>query len=141
MRSAARSSTSCTAQVTVRRGLTLPLLALLAASPTAAQPQAAAADFTIDDVLDVRNASVGAVSSDGRWVVVTYGSLRDRIGTDNHRYGDPTYIAPSLSEVAVIDTRTGASRPLFEDRRHFEILQRWNLRVQLTQNDRIISPL
>jgi dipeptidyl aminopeptidase/acylaminoacyl peptidase len=103
-------------RVLARRGIAAPCIALLAAASAAAQPQAAA-DFTIDDVLDVRNASVGAVSPDGRWVVVTYGALRDRIGTDNYRYGDPTYVAPSLAQVAVIDTRTGESRPLFADKR------------------------
>lgn len=111
-----------TAHVVFRNGLAATSLALIIALPAAAQPQAGAqpaatADFTIDDVLDVRNASVGAVSPDGGAVVVTYGALRDRIGIDNYRFGDPTYIAPSVAEIAIIDTRTGAARPLFPDKR------------------------
>jgi len=76
-----------------------------------------AGTFAIGDLFDVRNVNVGDVSADGRWAVVTIASLRDRMGGDNYRYGDPTYIAPSTAEVVVIDTRTAESRPLFTDRR------------------------
>jgi dipeptidyl aminopeptidase/acylaminoacyl peptidase len=50
-------------------------------------------------------------------VAVTFGTLRDRIGINNHRFGDPTYIAPSLVEVRAIDTRTGAAQKVFPDKR------------------------
>jgi dipeptidyl aminopeptidase/acylaminoacyl peptidase len=82
-----------------------------------ARPLAAQAPFDLDDVLDLRNAVVADVSDDGRWVLVTTSSLRDRIGIDNHRFGDPTYIAPGVADIAVIDTRTGESRPLFREKR------------------------
>ena len=49
-------------------------------------------DFTVDDVLDLASARVQDLSADGRWLAVTVGSLRDRIGIDNYRYGDPTYL-------------------------------------------------
>jgi dipeptidyl aminopeptidase/acylaminoacyl peptidase len=73
--------------------------------------------YTIDDVLDTPGVAVGALSSDGRWLVVTSSTLRDRIGIDNHRFGDPTYVAPSFADVLVVDTRTAARRSVFNDRR------------------------
>jgi len=50
--------------------------------------------FTVDDMLDVSTVSIAALSDDGQWIAATSGSLRDRIGIDNHRFGDPTYIQP-----------------------------------------------
>ena len=73
--------------------------------------------FSLDDVLDVRSATVGDLSDDGRWVVITTASLRDRLGADQSRFGDPTYTAPSKAEVSVVDTRTGEARKLFADQR------------------------
>ncbi|HEY7911795.1 MAG TPA: prolyl oligopeptidase family serine peptidase [Blastocatellia bacterium] len=68
-------------------------------------------------MLGVINTSVVDLSDDGRWAAVTFGTLRDRIGINNHRFGDPTYIAPSLVEVRAIDTRTGAAQKVFPDKR------------------------
>jgi dipeptidyl aminopeptidase/acylaminoacyl peptidase len=89
------------------------LAAAFVTQPLAAQQS----QFTMDDVFDLRNASIGDVSDDGRLVVVTSTSLRDRIGIDNHRFGDPTYIAPGGADVMLIDTRTGAATPLFKEKR------------------------
>jgi dipeptidyl aminopeptidase/acylaminoacyl peptidase len=74
--------------------------------------QSAGSQFTVDDVLDI--VSVGSVelSNDGRFVAVSTGTLRQRIGIDNSRFGDPTYIAPSLTEVWSIDTQTGQKRQI-----------------------------
>src|ERR1035437_3709634 len=69
--------------------------------------------FTVDDLLHVANATIGDVSADGRWAAVIVSSLEDRIGIDNHRYGDPTYIAPHKMDVLVVDTQTGATTNLF----------------------------
>lgn len=69
--------------------------------------------FTVDDMLDVANVSVADLSDDGRWLAATSASLKDRIGIDNYRFGDPTYIAPSLADVWVIDTQSGKSQKLF----------------------------
>jgi dipeptidyl aminopeptidase/acylaminoacyl peptidase len=69
--------------------------------------------FTVDDLLHVANATIGDVSADGRWAAVIVSSLEDRIGIDNHRYGDPTYIAPHKMDVLVVDTQTGATTDLF----------------------------
>lgn len=73
--------------------------------------------FTLNDMLGVINTSVVDLSDDGRWAAVTFGTLRDRIGINNHRFGDPTYIAPSLVEVRAIDTHTGAAQKVFPDKR------------------------
>lgn len=74
---------------------------------------AAPGSFTVDDLLHVANATVADVSADGRWAALIVSSLEDRIGIDNHRYGDPTYIAPHKMDVLVVDTQTGATTNLF----------------------------
>ncbi len=88
------------------------LLLIALAVPATLQAQATGTGFTIDDVLDVRNVSVGDVSEDGRWVILTTATLRDRIGADNSRYGDPTYVAPGLARIEIVDTRSGQRQPL-----------------------------
>jgi dipeptidyl aminopeptidase/acylaminoacyl peptidase len=85
---------------------------LLLALPVQAQDR-----YTIDDILTTPSASASALTADGRWLVVTTAALRDRLGIDNSRYGDPTYIAPSLVDVSVVDTRTGTARRIFPERR------------------------
>ncbi|MGH7552735.1 MAG: S9 family peptidase, partial [Longimicrobiales bacterium] len=47
----------------------------------------------------------------------------DRIGIDNYRYGDPTYVAPGVADVAVVDTRTGEARKLFADKRQMRAFE------------------
>ena len=63
-------------------------LALIPSFVSSAQNQSA---FTAEDVLDVTNVSVADISDDGRWIAAIAASLRDRIGIDNSRFGDPTY--------------------------------------------------
>jgi len=53
------------------------------------------------------------LSSDGKWLVVTTAALRDRIGINNYRFADPTYVAPSVTEVLIVDTTTGRSQKLY----------------------------
>jgi dipeptidyl aminopeptidase/acylaminoacyl peptidase len=102
----------------VHRVLTLSMLIVLAGrAPVLAQGGASASGFTMDDVLTVKNTSLGDASADGRWAVVTTSSLRDRLGSDNSRFGDPTYVSPGLAEISVIDTQTGEVRRLFPDAR------------------------
>jgi dipeptidyl aminopeptidase/acylaminoacyl peptidase len=86
-------------------------------------PVAASTTFTVDDLLDVVNLTAADLSADGRWLAVTAGSLRERIGIDNHRFGDPSYVAPTASEVRVIDTRTGKGQTLFSGKRQVRGLQ------------------
>ncbi|MFN2502492.1 MAG: prolyl oligopeptidase family serine peptidase [Pyrinomonadaceae bacterium] len=85
---------------------------LLAQSPSPGQAQ-----FNVDDVLSVKNVSMADLSDDGRWAAVIVTSLNDRIGINNHRFGDPTYTAPSLLEVFVIETETAKTRKVFSDKR------------------------
>jgi dipeptidyl aminopeptidase/acylaminoacyl peptidase len=79
--------------------------------------------FTVDDLLDVVNINVADLSDDGRWLAATGGSLRDRIGIDNYRFGDPTYVAPSLVEVWIIDTQSAKLQKLFPDKRQVRALK------------------
>jgi dipeptidyl aminopeptidase/acylaminoacyl peptidase len=99
--------------------LVIPLAVAPAGRLAAQQSQlSVGAEFTVDDALDVANARVLELSSDGRWVAATITSLRDRIGVDNYRYGDPTYVRPSQAELWVFDTRSGAARPVYDGKRN-----------------------
>jgi dipeptidyl aminopeptidase/acylaminoacyl peptidase len=79
--------------------------------------------FTVDDMLDVVALRVGALSADGKWMAVTSSTQRDRIGIDNTRYGDPTYVAPSLGEVLIFDVQTGRNQKLYPEKRQVRGLQ------------------
>jgi dipeptidyl aminopeptidase/acylaminoacyl peptidase len=108
-----RPAMSCASPGWRPRAAVLILLLAVTARAAAAQP----AQFSVDDVLDLPSATMSALSGDGRWLVVTTAALRDRIGIDNHRFGDPTYISPSVADIVVVDTRTGATRRVFADKR------------------------
>ncbi|MGD2122101.1 MAG: prolyl oligopeptidase family serine peptidase [Gemmatimonadota bacterium] len=71
-------------------------------------------NFTAEDALNVKSASVADATDDARWLAVTVSTSRGRMGTDHFRYGDPTYIGPSLAEVMVLDSETGESQPIFD---------------------------
>ncbi len=78
----------------------------------AAQPRVA---FTGEDMLKVASVSIADLSDDGARVAVTLRRGYDNAEVDNYRYGDPTYTAPSLARVLVIDTQTGATQTPFAD--------------------------
>ena len=80
------------------------VLLLTVTSSTAQQREA----FTADDILRVATLTVLDLSEDGRRVAASVRRLRDNAVTDHRRYGDPTYVAPSMVELLVIDTRSGA---------------------------------
>jgi len=94
------------------------LRAALAASLAVASPLAAFAQqtggrpFGIDDALNVRTSRIEDVSADGRWVALTVRVRRDALLVDNARYGDPTYVSPSLAEFQLIDATTGQTRAI-----------------------------
>lgn len=96
------------------------VLALIPSFVSTAQNQQA---FTADDVLDVANVSVADISDDGLWIAATVASLRDRIGINNSRFGDPTYFAPSNANVLVLNTQTGISEKLFREKRQVRQLK------------------
>src|SRR5919205_31466 len=89
-------------------------------APTSQRPVAAVADslFTADDGLDIVSYNALDLTSDGRWLAAASQSRRDGLGVDYRRDGDPTYIRPSASRVWVIDTRSGAARAIYPDKRN-----------------------
>jgi dipeptidyl aminopeptidase/acylaminoacyl peptidase len=97
--------------------LAIAVVLMLTTLPQYLSAQSANTAFTVDDLLDVVNVNIADLSDDGRWIAVTTGSLRDRIGIDNHRFGDPTYVAPSLVDVWIIDTQTTKAQKLFQSKR------------------------
>jgi dipeptidyl aminopeptidase/acylaminoacyl peptidase len=75
-----------------------------------ASPAAQSLDLiTAEDTLNVRTANVLDLSDDGRRVAIGVRRLADNATTDHRRYGDPTYFAPSMVELLVIDTATGTA--------------------------------
>ena len=94
----------------------LALLSLFAlALPVSAQGTngAAKSPLSVDDILDIVTVRSSGMTEDGRWLVITESTSRDRIGIDNYRNGDPTYIRPSQALVSIVDTATGSKTPLF----------------------------
>ena len=81
---------------------------IVAAALTA--PAAQSLDpITAEDTLKVQTATVLDLSEDGRLVAIGARRLSDNAETNHRRYGDPTYFAPTMVELQVIDTRTGAA--------------------------------
>ncbi len=66
-----------------------------------------ASSFSAEEMLKVVTASVLSMTDDGRLIAVTERRTYDNAETDNFRYGDPTFIAPSAVRLVVIDTTTG----------------------------------
>ena len=87
----------------------------------ARQQSASGTPFTVEDLLEVRSLNDGELSDDGRWLAIQTASLRDRIGIDNYRFGDPTYISPTRAEVLIIDTQAGRAQGLFPDKRQVRV--------------------
>jgi dipeptidyl aminopeptidase/acylaminoacyl peptidase len=83
-----------------------------------AAAQAPSLDRIVDRfVLDLAAVNAADLSADGKWLAATTASLRDRIGIDNSRFQDPSYIAPSVADVWIIETATGRSQKVFSDKR------------------------
>ena len=84
--------------------------AILIGAATFTAPSAQSLDvITAEDTLKVTTAQVLDLSEDGRRVAIGARRLYDNAETNHRRYGDPTYFAPSMMEVQVIDTRNGAA--------------------------------
>jgi dipeptidyl aminopeptidase/acylaminoacyl peptidase len=96
-------------------------------APTPQRPAPAAADslFTADDGLDIVSYTALDLTSDGRWLAAASQSRRDGLGVDYRRDGDPTYIRPAASRIWVIDTRSGAARAVYPDKRNVRAA-RWS---------------
>ena len=85
------------------------LLFIVLPSATEAQRR-----FTPEDALNVRLPTIQDMSKDGRRVAVTVQTQGDRLNVNHGRYGDPTYVSPSKSEILIIDTESGIQYQLFE---------------------------
>lgn len=84
------------------------IASLAVAVPTAAFAwQSGGRPLGVEDALNIRTSQIADVSSDGRWVALTVRVRRDALLVDNSRYGDPTYVSPSLAEFQLIDATTG----------------------------------
>jgi dipeptidyl aminopeptidase/acylaminoacyl peptidase len=63
--------------------------------------------FTVDDGLNVKSLLGSAVSDDGRFVASLVATTKDlRLNIDHYRFGDPTYVAPRVTRLVIIDTKT-----------------------------------
>jgi len=71
--------------------------------------------FAAADMLKVATAQVLDLSEDGRLVALTVRRLQDNAETDHRRFNDPSYVAPSMVDVLVVDTRTGATARPFSN--------------------------
>jgi dipeptidyl aminopeptidase/acylaminoacyl peptidase len=89
----------------------LVLVVFFAGSGVAAQE---GRPFTTEIALDVETPQIAAATDDGRRIAVTLRTRRGRVDTDHQRFGDPTYVAPSLVRALVIDTRSGERAWLHE---------------------------
>lgn len=87
---------------------------LLLSVPLALSAQALR-PFTMEDALRIQSVNTAAVTDDARWIAATVSTAQSRMNTDHFRFGDPTYIGPSLVEVMVLDAETGESYALFEE--------------------------
>jgi len=94
------------------RSLALIVLLLLAL-PSALSAQELR-PFTVEDALRVSSVSIADVSEDARWIAATVSTSQSRMNSDHFRYGDPTYVGPSLVDVMVLDAETGASFSVFD---------------------------
>jgi dipeptidyl aminopeptidase/acylaminoacyl peptidase len=74
--------------------------------------------FSAETALDIGSYATAGITPDGRWLAATSSTRRDNLGTDFSRDGDPTYVRPAAMRVWVIDTRSGAARAVFPDRRN-----------------------
>ena len=86
------------------------LLAAVVVITALATPSAQTPDvITAEDTLKVTTVNVLDLSEDGSLVAVGARRLYDNAETNHRRYGDPTYFAPTMLELSVVNTRTAAS--------------------------------
>ena len=71
--------------------------------------------FDTELALDVRSPRIVGLTEDGRLAAVVVRTRRGRVDVDHQRFGDPTYVAPSLVTAFVLDTRSGERTWLHEE--------------------------
>jgi dipeptidyl aminopeptidase/acylaminoacyl peptidase len=72
-----------------------------------------AESLTVRDLLDLNSVSIQDLSADGRWLAVTRSTRRDGLGTDYYRDNDPTYLRAPQAQLLIVDTKSGAQKPVF----------------------------
>jgi dipeptidyl aminopeptidase/acylaminoacyl peptidase len=108
--------------ITVFFGVTIALCSLCVGQTPA---PTSTPGFSVEEMLDVVYLGASDLSDNGRWVAVTTSTLRDRIGVDNYRFGDPTYVAPQKADLLVIDTQTAKIQRVFPDKQQLRSI-RWS---------------
>ena len=93
-------------------GLTAFVLAPCAPAPALAQQSAL---FDTEIALDVRSPQIADVTDDGALAAVVVRTRRSRGQVDHARYGDPTYVGPSLAMAMIVDTRSGTRTWLHQE--------------------------
>ena len=84
---------------------------VVSAGPVAAQD---GPRFSTELALDVRSPQIADVTDDGRLAAIVIRTRRGRVDVDHERFGDPTYVSPSLVTAFVLDTRSGERTWLHE---------------------------
>ncbi|MDX1494537.1 MAG: hypothetical protein R3253_10785, partial [Longimicrobiales bacterium] len=97
----------------LRTAAALTVLAMVAGTPAPLLAQSQG--LTTEIALDVETPQVAAMTEDGSRVVVTTRTRRGRLDTDHQRFGDPTYVAPSLVSAMIIETDSGQRSWLHQD--------------------------
>jgi len=70
-------------------------------------PAIAQTAFTVADGLRVKQLRGVSISDDGRYAAGLVATSKDqRLDIDHYRFGDPTYVAPRLSQLVIIDTKS-----------------------------------
>jgi dipeptidyl aminopeptidase/acylaminoacyl peptidase len=64
--------------------------------------------FTAEDMLRVASLSILDMTEDGRRIAASMRRLQENAETDHRRFGDPSYVAPSMVDLQIIDTQSGA---------------------------------
>ena len=91
---------------------------VVAAAAAGLVPGAAIAQdarFDTELALDVQSPQVVGVTEDGRFAAVVLRTRRGRVDVDHQRFGDPTYVSPSLVTAFLLDTRSGERTWLHEE--------------------------
>ncbi len=100
----------------LRFGALVITLQIMLGSDGSATAQENRQPFTTEDALNVASLTVRDITDDGRFIVATRATQRDRKNVDHMRFGDPTYISPSLADVLIIDSETREQTSLFDDK-------------------------
>lgn len=72
--------------------------------------------FTASDALSVKSVRIRETTDDGKYLIMTSGTRKDRMNTDHKRYKDPSYVSSRFSSLEVMDTDTKETWPIFDNK-------------------------